>query len=301
MRSDEFVTTLPSALEGLLAAGVDYAGLFPPAQLPLDQALRNYASYLNGPHHRLLGRFVLPVDRLAEFTELYQRLHATEQRGWNLSVLASGNPLSDRDAIRSFNAAHPDAPITAVEFKLGDKVTLASAAETAKGLEGWVEIAAADDPTPILAQLKAVGLNAKIRTGGTTPAAIPPSGRVARFLEACRETAVLAKATAGLHHPVRGSHPLTYAPSSPCAVMFGFLNVFLAAAWVNRGASAADALAVLEEEDASAFACHPDALAWRHHRFTTAELVQARRTVLRSFGSCSFAEPIEGLQALGWL
>ena len=41
----------------------------------------------------------------------------------------------------------------------------------------------------------------------------------------------------GLHHPVRGEYPLTYAPDAPRGVMHGFLNVFLAAAFVWHGES----------------------------------------------------------------
>src|ERR1039458_1007223 len=51
----------------------------------------------------------------------------------------------------------------------------------------------------------------KVRTGGLTPEAIPESEAVADFL--CRAAArrLPFKATAGLHHPIRSLHPLTYA------------------------------------------------------------------------------------------
>jgi len=109
------------------------------------------------------------------------------------------------------------------------------------------------------------------------------------------------KATAGLHHPLRGAYRLTYAPDSPTGRMFGFLNVLLAAALVHAGGSDADALALLDDGDASHFAAAPDALAWRGHRFTAPQLDATRRTLCRSFGSCSFTEPLEGLQELRWL
>src|SRR5271166_5986544 len=57
-----------ASLRALMTNVIDYAGLFPPAQLPLDQALRNYASYREGPDAWMLGRFVCPAAKLAELT-----------------------------------------------------------------------------------------------------------------------------------------------------------------------------------------------------------------------------------------
>lgn len=291
-----------SPLQGLLRDAVDYAGLFPPAQLSMDQAVRNYATYLHGPHHAFLGRFVLPLGRLTEFSAAYGRLHATEQQGWQLSAIVAEEPAAGERTIREFNGAHPEAPVVAVEIRLAGSVATAAAMPTACRVEGWLELSPAETPSgAVLAQLKAHGLGAKLRTGGTTPEAFPPARRVAEFLAACRAAGVVAKATAGLHHPVRGPYPLTYEATSPRGVMGGFLNLFLAAAWIQRGATAAEATALLEEDEPAAFSFQPDGLGWREQLFSTAELGQTRRTLLRSFGSCSFAEPIEGLQDLGWL
>ena len=54
------------SLRTLLTEIVDYAGLFPPAKLQLDEAIRNYARYLRGPEAWMLGRFVCPAARLRE-------------------------------------------------------------------------------------------------------------------------------------------------------------------------------------------------------------------------------------------
>src|SRR5581483_10724564 len=47
---------------------VDYAGLFPPAKLPLPEALRRYAADVSGPRQWFVGRFVCPATRLEELT-----------------------------------------------------------------------------------------------------------------------------------------------------------------------------------------------------------------------------------------
>ena len=49
-------------LEGL----IDYAGLFPPAALTMQDAVRNYARYRDGEHAWALGKFVVQKERVKE-------------------------------------------------------------------------------------------------------------------------------------------------------------------------------------------------------------------------------------------
>jgi hypothetical protein len=168
-------------------------------------------------------------------------------------------------------------------------------------LTAYVEIPVDADPAAPVAAIGAHGLRAKIRTGGVTPDAFPAPGNVVRFLAACVRAGVGFKATAGLHHLLRGEYPLTYAPGSATAPMYGFLNVFLAAALLRDGGSDDEAAALLTESDASAFAFGAHGITWGHHRFLPARLAQLRAQVAVSFGSCSFAEPVRDLTALGVL
>src|ERR1039458_2014113 len=142
---------------------------------------------------------------------------------------------------------------------------------------------------------------AKVRTGGLTPETIPSSEALADFLGEAASRHIAFKATAGLHHPIRSLHPLTYAPDSPCATMHGFVNVFVAAAFAWQGAERDAILDVLNEGDVGAFQFLTGELRWRGRSITVAEVQCARRDFAHSFGSCSFAEPIADLQALGWL
>ena len=59
---------MTEALRTLLAGLIDYAGLFPPANLEMAEAARNYDAYRAGPHSWALGRFILPSARLNEWT-----------------------------------------------------------------------------------------------------------------------------------------------------------------------------------------------------------------------------------------
>lgn len=50
----------------LLDRLIDYAGLFPPAALSMQDAVRNYARYRDGAHAWALGKFVVPAARAKE-------------------------------------------------------------------------------------------------------------------------------------------------------------------------------------------------------------------------------------------
>src|SRR5260370_12203250 len=50
---------------------IDYAGLFPPAKLPIEEALRIYLhERKTSPYRWMLGRFVCPTPRLQELLVL---------------------------------------------------------------------------------------------------------------------------------------------------------------------------------------------------------------------------------------
>jgi hypothetical protein len=104
-----------------------------------------------------------------------------------------------------------------------------------------------------------------------------------------------------LHHPVRSCYRLTYREDSPKGMMYGFLNVFLAAAFIGNGMKDDTAVDVLEEQSPEAFRFHDDFVEWRGHRISSDELLTTRTHVAISFGSCSFREPVDDLQSLRFL
>jgi hypothetical protein len=145
------------------------------------------------------------------------------------------------------------------------------------------------------------GSFAKVRTGGLTPDAIPMASKIAEFLRHAAERRIPFKATAGLHHPIRASHPLTYSADSPHAIMHGFINVFVAAAFAWHGNDRGAVIGVLHECDPESFDFSDDTLTWLGCSLTTAQIAAARLEFAHSVGSCSFDEPVAGLRALGWL
>ena len=83
--------------------------------------------------------------------------------------------------------------------------------------------------------------------------------------------------------------------------MFGFLNVFLAATLLHTGGHVSEAEGLLLESNAKSFTITLETIHWRTHSFSSAQIRAARQSLCRSFGSCSFTEPIQGLQELHWL
>lgn len=298
-----------SALHALLAGAIDYAGLFPPASLDMPAALADYAAYRAAEDAWLLGRFIVPVSRLDEMERAaagYLPVDAAVP--WSLSALVGAEPDADLPVMLAFNARHAPhtaggrAVIDAAEMKAGSVHAVRRAAPLVEsGLETYVEIPAAADPEPLLAAIRHSGARAKIRTGGVTRDAFPAARDLARFISACARLGVPFKATAGLHHPIRSEYQLTYDANADRGPMFGFLNVFVAAALARAGVPEAELAEVLEERDAGAFTFGPEEVAWRGHRSDKRSLAATRREGVTSFGSCSFREPLDDLERLGLL
>ncbi len=289
----------------LLGGLVDYAGLFPPAGLAMDDALAEYARWRRSPHSWMLGRFVLPAARLRDFAGAADA-HLPEPGAgepWRLSALVGADVHGDSSLVTSFNRSHAGrAVVDAVELKAASPEDADASLEALpSGLAAFVEVPLGGDLGDLLSTLRRRGARAKVRTGGVVADAIPDPAVLARFIAACAAAAVPWKATAGLHHPIRAEQALTYEPGGPRAVLHGFLNVFAAGAFAGGGAPVADLEAVLREEDAAAFHLDEDGLSWRHLRVSTDELARSRRDFASSFGSCSFAEPVADLRSLGVL
>lgn len=299
------VTALAS-IDALTSGLIDYAGLFPPAALDMTTAVRNFAGYVNDDYRRVLNRFIVPVARLEEFEEAAAPYLARGGARWHVSVLAGACDMeAGVSRVADFNRRHRPgrgtgrASIDVIEAKVA---TAAEIAEFARLRPADVaidfEIPTAADPSPLIGEIARTGGRAKIRTGGVTADAIPGVAEVVRFLRACARGAVAFKATAGLHHAIRGEYKLTYAADSPTAVMHGFLNVFCTAAFVRTGITATDAVAMMEETAADAFQFDGGGVTWRNRRITTPAIAAARVNYSVSFGSCSFQEPIDELRAL---
>ena len=79
-----------TALRALLTRIVDYAGLYPPASLPLEETCANYERYLRSEDAWMLNRLVLPLPKL--------RLG----EGWRISLLVDSEPGPQAPQVETF-------------------------------------------------------------------------------------------------------------------------------------------------------------------------------------------------------
>lgn len=299
---------MTNSLQALLTGLIDYAGLFPPAALTMETAVRQYADYLQSEHSWLLGRFIVPMNRLDEFERAAAPLlpKGNPVLPWHISVLAGADLTADLNRIGDFNHLHARdenagaAVIDAVELKAAKADEIRRAMKVLpRSLTSYFEIPAMADPTELVLALAQTGALAKVRTGGVTAQAFPSTTDLARFISACAEERVAFKATAGLHHPLRAIYRLTYEPDSELAVMHGFLNVFLAAAFARFGLSDDGIRELLEETSPAAFRFDDESITWRTHELTLQRIEVVRHTFALAYGSCSFDEPIADLRKIG--
>ncbi len=289
-----------STSRAFLRGIVDYAGLFPPASLPMSEAVTAYGEFRRSDERDLLGRFIVPVSRLGEFSSerRAQAANETDATAWRLSVIASASGGGSADAIAEFNRTHgslPDARafIDCVEMPVANiEEALTAIAAYGRSFELFLEPSPIGRADEILNAISGTGAALKIRTGGVTLSAFPAAAAVIGFIDKCAARGIRFKATAGLHHALRGSFPLTYEQNAPSAVMFGYVNVFLVAAFRRTGLREPALIDLLEESDPASIFFNEVGVHWRGNLVSAEDLEATRKSLAISFGSCSFTEPV---------
>lgn len=87
-----------ASTRSLLAEIVDYAGLFPPAKLELEPALRNFLGYQTHAEAWMLGRFVCPT---AKFDDLAMLVGQNAKSGLTARIAALGRGGDDAETFLS--------------------------------------------------------------------------------------------------------------------------------------------------------------------------------------------------------
>lgn len=159
---------MQDARRAALTALIDHAPLFPPASLPVPEALAEDRRARSSEHAWMLARLVWPASRLDDLEE--------EDRA--LSVVLDGPYEGDLRA-------------EAVETRWDAGLDGLSG-------EAYVELPLGDGLEERVGALAERGLRAKVRCGGER---VPTAAALGRFLAVCRVAGVPFKATAGLHHP----------------------------------------------------------------------------------------------------
>jgi hypothetical protein len=298
------------SLRALLARSLDYAGMFPPCSLALEQALQNHSQYVRAADSWMLSTFVLPVgqfDAVDKGFSQFDKAHPLR-----LSALGPKTDSTDKfsgaletitEKVQSFLRSHPDlVSINQLEMPLPGDANL-TAFKMARKLVDSLDLQVfwevpperAERTISLLAELNEARFGYKLRTGGVTSDTFPSAAHIAKALVAAAKYQVPIKFTAGLHHPVRQFREEVQTK------MFGFLNVLGAGVmaaehgWDERTTST-----MLEDEDVSSFLFDDNSFRWREWTIP-ADRLERRRKLVTSFGSCSFDEPREDLRSLGLL
>ncbi|NDC37091.1 MAG: hypothetical protein EBZ48_03455 [Proteobacteria bacterium] len=317
MENSRKVKTAQSFFQSL----IDYAGLFPPAALSLDEAIKNYRAYLDHPMRWVLSRFILTPAHLEKLSLALVALFSPERR-LDLSLVCK-NPSTDVPAamqrIRGFSgtvslgsvevALAPDSDLKAqVE---GCDRTLREFDSGGSAISAFFELTFTSNwESSLPAAMTALKdcrqsserlLGFKLRCGGTEPHLVPTPHRVALGIQAAAHHQIPIKFTAGLHHPF----PKEMSPElAACDAqsMHGYFNVFFAAFGAFLcGISAVELTKLLTTSGATPPRFGEESLEWCGITISLAELTRLRASEVISFGSCNFIEPIEDAVSLQWL
>jgi hypothetical protein len=240
--------SLRTFMDGL----IDYAGLFPPAKLPLNEAIDEYLVHLKGDNSWMLGRFIIPISQfkdLEQFIPLFEGLEPLR-----LSVLGGGGNSDDEYLnnieqniidINKFREKYPrEITIDVIECKLAtnspSKKIIKKATDLLNqndlihyhefdelpyvGIDYSTELDETNWDSEVVETIAMISkidnAGIKLRCGGVIKEAFPSIEKVAAMIQACALNQVPMKFTAGLHHPLRH-----FEEQYDCD-MHGFVNVF---------------------------------------------------------------------------
>lgn len=270
--------------------------MFPPGNAPMPAAIEAHVRHKAAWYAGLVGPFVCP-DR--ELPALERALAAEPAAAsLELSIIVTGGAGAIAPAVTWATRASRAADIhpVALEIALRDEPDLARnarrvamAADDAvpEDVTIFVEIPRGPESIGALDVLAETEYCAKLRTGGADHDAFPTERELADFITACLDREVAFKLTAGLHHPIRNTD------AAHGFEQHGFVNVLLATRAALDGADV-DALArLLATRDSATVADQLRAIEEPRARST--------RRWFCSLGSCSVAEPVDDLVALGLL
>jgi hypothetical protein len=268
----------------------DDASLFPPASLPMADAVAGHGRHQAAWYREMSGPFVCADTKI---TELSAALTAAGVAEVDLALVLPGG-AAGLDAAVDGVFADPRLRLRAVEVPAAASDSISTAvADVAAALDrtplagaaAFIEVAARDFTPAAARAVDEHRYLAKVRTGGTTAAAFPDDQTLANCLVTLAQARLAFKCTAGLHHAVR------HRAADTGFEHHGFLNVLLAVAAALDDASREQVATELSDRDATRVTAKISNL--------DTETVAATRSLFTSFGTCSTDEPVNDLVTLG--
>lgn len=295
--------TLSTMLEGV----IDYAGLFPPAQLEMRKALEDYARGVE-KYDWLVDRMVVSASRIGEAAAAAESLrYASTEEPIYACVVASpitsgsaAGEVIDRD-LASMDSQNILIPST-YEIRLPEDGLVQAAKALNRrmhrfepsGVEVFVEVGWGENLVEnihsVSGEIEEFGL--KARTGGVTADAFPSIPELALFISEAVSLEQLVKFTAGLHEPLR------YLDVDLNCHRHGFLNAifaFYGAIALDLNHSEIENILAIEDPSKVSFT---DESAKMGDYELPLEAIEIGRDWFGGFGSCSYEEPISGLKRL---
>ncbi|HEY0637204.1 MAG TPA: hypothetical protein VGD67_06120 [Pseudonocardiaceae bacterium] len=296
----ELPPTGPDDVAPLLSRLVDDAALFPPGDAAMVDAVRGHLAAREGRNAGLVGFFLCPVSRLPDL--IVELVKAKPAEPVQLSLVVNNglggvpkavSTVEGRKNLLQLRMIEMPAPsdVDATwlervsEFVPEDVIRVVEPRRPQPSSNGTPDQGGHEAWLDGVRRVARHGCWPKLRCGGPQAGAFPSIDVVADFIAAVCAEGVPFKATAGLHHAVR------HRDESTGFTHHGFLNLLVA---VSRAlAGGRDVAGALTVTDGEALVAELGAL--------PEPAVHAVRQVFASYGSCSLAEPVADLEALGLL
>tara|TARA_A100001011_G_C14315735_1_gene847888 strand:- start:3531 stop:4457 length:927 start_codon:yes stop_codon:yes gene_type:complete len=271
---------------------IDYAGFFPPSQLPIEEAFYNFLDYQYEAHNRMLSRFICPAQHLQTIYDL-----SIQKDTSNIPIIIVGSVKDIENQIHwmtmhkdilSFSAAETKFDyrkdgLTSVEKIINNDINLNKIfLESDIDLKDFRFISFLDNIS------KNTSFGLKIRCGGAIAKSVPHVNLLSKLFILCAERAIPLKFTAGLHRAVR--HINNYNN-----IEHGFINVFLGGIAAYSGIKDEIFISsIIECQNKNKFVFSDSGISFENIQIKVADIKKAREKVT-SFGSCNFIKPIEDL------
>jgi hypothetical protein len=333
-------SAMPAALKRLLTGILDYAGMFPPARLPLEQAFACYLRHRQGPQAWMLRRFLCPAQRLADLSPLVEPSSAagavaavSPAAPLPLGVLgqpiASAEAVSvellpDLEALADFSQRHAG-PVVVEAFEVRLPADVPRSPELGgpilqhmgnlirshgfAAVEPYYELPRPADVDWVVAALPNVRLYGRTNRRQRWPREglkLRCGGLEPAAFPTPEDIARVLVACRDAQVPLKFTaglhHPLRRYSDEVGSWRHGFINLFVAGVLAHARSLAVEQVQrIIEDDQPEHFRFDDVSLGWKELRASVEEIETVRRRAVTTFGSCSFEEPCDDLGALGWL
>ncbi len=286
---------------------IDYAGVFPPASLATEDAVREYRSHRESPDAWAIGRFLVRASQLESLGAVVTSSFRRGDHPWSVGVVFDLGVGASATLAQAFHyEMSPAMEVTSAEVRYPERhdevrAILEAVATIDRDVATFIEV---DTHRPLREQIETIDRElresgqtggAKLRCGGVTADHFPSVDTVVDFLWEASLAGLPFKATAGLHQPVR------HRDEELDVMRHGFLNLLAGSAACDEGEDRTTVQAIVAEEDPEAFEVNATALRWRDVMLPGSAVRRSRHDGFTAYGSCDLDEPLSALRALGFL